>query len=71
MLIPSRRVLPVAPVFLIRSDPARSTKWNFAVTQPYSLAVCPSTSASCLMLIVKIACEREDVSFMRVDEVDR
>ena len=30
IMIPSFRVEPVAPVFFARSDPARSTKWNFA-----------------------------------------
>lgn len=36
MEMPSRARSPVAPVRLSRSDPARSTKWNFAVRVSYS-----------------------------------
>ena len=34
ILIPSFIVFPLAPVFLILSDPAKSTKWNFDVIYP-------------------------------------
>jgi len=37
MEIPSFARSPVAPVLLRRSDPARSTKWNFAVRVSNSL----------------------------------
>jgi hypothetical protein len=70
MLIPSLSVEPVAPVFLILSDPAKSTKWNLAITQPSSFTAVPSTIAYCLILIVKIACDLDDVSFINVEEVD-
>jgi hypothetical protein len=36
MLTLSLKATPVAPVFLILSDPARSTKKNFAVVDPPS-----------------------------------
>jgi len=36
MLIPSFKVTPVAPVFLARSEPAKSTKKNLAVINPSS-----------------------------------
>jgi len=76
--IPSYISLPVAPVFLIRSDPARSTKWNLA--EMNSSAVTGSSASFsegivltifCSIVIVKIAWEREEPSFMRVADVTR
>jgi len=87
MLIPSLSVDPEAPVFLALSDPARSTKWNLAIVKPLSsgsafstlsfLGICyspfffKSLIWCCSTEIVKMACEREDVSFMRVEPVER
>jgi hypothetical protein len=36
ILIPSFRVSPVDPVFLIDSEPAKSTKWNFEEINSFS-----------------------------------
>jgi hypothetical protein len=67
ILIPS---LNVDPVFFILSEPARSTKWNLAVTHPSYFAAVPSTIAYCLMLMVNMACDLDEVSFISVEEVD-
>lgn len=76
MLIPSLRVDPVAPVFLILSDPARSTKWNLALMYSVGWAVCIETSLAssriCYSIVmVKMPCEREDAIFISVDAVVR
>ena len=54
MLIPSFKSWPVAPVFLILSDPAKSTKWNldeissvsYAFSSPSAPFSIPSTPSS-------------------------
>ena len=80
--MPSLRVVPVAPVFLMRSEPARSTKWNLAemfsslVTGSASGPASPSAGCVTLtifysMVTVKMAWEREDCSFMSVELVMR
>ena len=82
--IPSCRVFPVAPVFLILSEPARSTKWNFAeifsseVTGSASGPVASAPSVGyvtltifCSIVTVKIACERDEASFIFVALVIR
>ena len=68
--MPSLARLPVAPVLLRRSEPAKSTKWNFAVK------VCISFSFTldwdslatyfCLIFSVKMACDRLDWEFILV-----
>lgn len=75
-------VFPVAPVFLILSEPAKSTKWNFAemfsseVTGSASGSAYPS--AGCItftifwsIVTVKMACDLEEASFIKVDAVIR
>ena len=80
MLIPSFIVLPVAPVFLILSLPAKSTKWNFAtmnsslwfISSPVSVFTPYKSSMICYsMVIVKIACDHEETLFINVLEVDQ
>lgn len=66
MLIPYFNTAPVAPVFFARSDPAKSTKKNLAVMLPYSCSLPLPIRMLCLIVIVKIACERELASFMSV-----
>ena len=67
MLMPYLRVRPDAPVFLARSDPARSTKKNLAVINPSS----SGPSGCCSRKMVKMACERELLWFIIVDAVVR
>lgn len=66
MLMPSLSTAPIAPVFFCLSEPARSTKKNFAVIVPSSYSLPLSTIVLCLIVMVKIACERELASFIRV-----
>ena len=54
---------PVAPVFFIPSDPARSTRLSEANDFPFF-----STHATCR---ISSACERDDSEFMFVDAVAR
>lgn len=51
----------MAPVFRIFSDPARSTKYNFPLLQV------ESSLLVCLILMIKIVCEREDLAFILVE----
>ncbi len=44
MEIPSLALSPVAPVRFNLSDPAKSTKWNFAVRVSNSFSDCPSVA---------------------------
>jgi len=80
MLIPSFINYPVAPVFLILSDPAKSTKVNFAVMFssdalytfssgfPSSGIISPmSFWIFCEMVTTKIAWDLEETSFIRVE----
>mmetsp|Transcript_66742 Transcript_66742/g.211235 ORF Transcript_66742/g.211235 Transcript_66742/m.211235 type:complete len:280 (+) Transcript_66742:1076-1915(+) len=60
---------PIAPVFLLRSEPARSTRWNFAMT--YSCCPLEGCRSRCSTRIVKIACERELWLFISVPPVAR
>lgn len=69
MLIPYLKVDPVAPVFLSLYDPAKSTKWNFEDIEP--LFYYWSEIISCLTVIVKIACDRDELSFISVCAVER
>ena len=80
--MPSLSVLPVAPVFLMRSEPAKSTKWNLAemfsslVTGSSPCAASPSAgyvtlTIFCSIVTVKMACERDDCSFISVELVMR
>lgn len=80
ILIPSFNSIPVAPVFLILSDPAKSTKWNLedissvvcATSSPFfSTWISPSTSLTIFysMVTVNMACDLEEPSFMRVELV--
>ena len=71
IFIPSFSTAPVAPVFLALSEPARSTKKNLAVIVPSSCSLPFPIRMDCLMAIVKMACERELASFMRVLAVVR
>lgn len=69
------------PVLFSLSEPARSTKWNFAVSVSYcsGASVSPSLSPTswsganrlCLMSRVKTACERDDDEFILVAAVVR
>ncbi len=69
MLIPYLRVAPVAPVFLTLQDPAKSTKTNFAVINPQSVDFSPFTIGYCSMKTEKMACDREEASFIMVEAV--
>ena len=80
MLIPSFRSLPVAPVFLILSEPARSTKWNLAEISSVTVygssesflsssGTWTSLTIFCSMVTVKIACDLELPSFISVELV--
>ena len=78
MLIPSFRSWPVAPVFLILSEPAKSTKWNLAEISSVNCAFSsPSGAASATpsstsftifysIVTVKTACDLELPSFISV-----
>lgn len=66
MLMPSFNTAPVAPVFLARSDPAKSTKKNLAVMVPSYCYLPFPIKMLCLIVMVKMACERELASFMSV-----
>ena len=66
IFIPSFKTAPVAPVFFALSEPARSTKKNFAVIVPSYCYFPFPIMIDCLIVIVKIAWERELASFMRV-----
>uniref|UniRef100_A0A8C8W7Y5 Uncharacterized protein n=1 Tax=Peromyscus maniculatus bairdii TaxID=230844 RepID=A0A8C8W7Y5_PERMB len=46
MEMPSLARSPVAPVLLSRSEPAKSTKWNLAVSVSYSVPVGAAPSGS-------------------------
>ena len=78
--MPSCKVYPVAPVFLILSEPAKSTKWNLA--EMFSSLVTGSASAPaspyagsvtltifCSIVTVKMAWERDEASFISVELV--
>ena len=61
ILMPSFKAEPVAPVFLALYDPAKSTKKNFALIEPYYASL-PFISlfeyseyTICLMKMVKMA----------------
>jgi len=78
--IPSYIYLPEAPVFFILSEPARSTKWNFAEifssdiwTSSLAFSACYSTTLTIFwsIVIVKMACERDEPSFIMVELVTR
>lgn len=69
MLMPSLRVDPVAPVFFNLSEPARSTKWNFEQIEP--LFSYWSVIRSWRTVIVKIAWDLEELSFISVWAVER
>lgn len=66
MLMPYLSTAPVAPVFFALSEPAKSTKKNLAVIVPSSCYLPLPTSILCLMVMVKIAWERELASFIKV-----
>ena len=65
MFIPYFNATPVAPVFFILYDPAKSTKKNLAVMNPssYLCMFC------CSKKMVKMAWDLEDVSFIIVAAV--
>ena len=76
--IPSLSCWPWAPVFLILSDPARSTKWNLELISSVTVWSSPSLASSVDSIYltifysietVKIAWLRDDWSFMPVLEV--
>ena len=77
ILIPSFRSWPVAPVFLILSEPAKSTKWNlaeissvnYAFSSPSAASTTSSPSSFTIfysIVTVKIAWDLELPSFIRV-----
>ena len=66
MLMPYLSTEPVAPVFFALSEPARSTKKNFAVMVSSSCSLPLPVSTLCLIVILKIAWERELASFINV-----
>mmetsp|Transcript_2568 Transcript_2568/g.4731 ORF Transcript_2568/g.4731 Transcript_2568/m.4731 type:complete len:209 (-) Transcript_2568:737-1363(-) len=73
ILMPSIMRAPTAPVRFSRSDPARSTKWNFEVITSSRVSALSSISI-CLVwlrIMLKMACDRDDVAFMFVDPVTR
>jgi len=79
ILMPSFIVFPVAPVFLILSLPARSTKWNFATmnsslwltsSPPSVYTPYKSSMICCSIVIVKIAWDLELTLFINVLLVD-
>jgi hypothetical protein len=55
MFMPYFKVTPVAPVFFALSDPARSTKKNFAVIKPSSSEFYELLMGCCYIKIVNIA----------------
>ena len=59
---------PVALVFLFRSDPARSTRWNLADAYRFDESFVKSV---CSMMMVKMACDREESAFIFVPPVVR
>mmetsp|Transcript_114602 Transcript_114602/g.222546 ORF Transcript_114602/g.222546 Transcript_114602/m.222546 type:complete len:238 (-) Transcript_114602:196-909(-) len=63
ILTPSRKRSPTVPVFFARSEPARSAKRTLAVTTS------PELRIVCSSVIVKIAWDRELLSFMLVEAV--
>mmetsp|Transcript_101293 Transcript_101293/g.275307 ORF Transcript_101293/g.275307 Transcript_101293/m.275307 type:complete len:213 (+) Transcript_101293:1883-2521(+) len=62
MPMPSLSLVPLACVFFWRSLPARSTKWTLA----WLSVVTPETLTEVRIWTVKIAWDREDVSFICV-----
>ena len=66
ILMPSFRIAPVAPVFFALSEPARSTKKNLAVIVPSYCSFPFPIIMDCLMVMVKMAWERELASFISV-----
>lgn len=56
MEMPSLARSPVAPVLLSRSEPAKSTKWNLAVSVSYSVPVGAAPSGS--PVTVSFTCSR-------------
>jgi len=71
MFMPYFKVTPVAPVFFALSDPARSTKKNFAVIKPSSSEFYELLMGCCYIKIVNIAWDLDDDSFIRVAAVVR
>ena len=63
MFLASFKVWPSAPVFAIRSEPARSTRYRVPVLQE------PSMLLTIMIVMMKRQCEREDASFILVDAV--
>ena len=61
----SRRTVPSIPVFLTRSEPARSTRCSFDRRTTSE----PSLRAS--IATVKMQCERDEAMFMGVSEIIR
>ena len=67
MFAPSLSLSPVAPVFETRSEPARSTRLIVA-----RVSFCwPAITIFCVILMMKIECDRLDVAFMFVDATAR
>ena len=79
----SSRRRPVAPVSRTRSEPARSTRFSLPTlnacplyplspSAPGSCApVSSSMYSSCSEMMMKTACDRDDISFIFVDAVAR
>ena len=63
---------PMARVRLFLSEPAKSTRWNFALLYAPRFARMRSrVRCRCSRMIVNIACERDDPAFMLVAPVVR
>ena len=72
MLMLSLNRAPAAPVRLFRSDPARSTRWNFATLYaPLWRRMSSRVRCLCSKMMVKMACERLDSAFIFVPPVVR
>ena len=73
MRMASFKRCPAAPVRLFRSLPAKSTRWNLEDTNscPITWPFVPYNCLFCSINIVKMACERDDSSFIRVLPVER
>mmetsp|Transcript_28227 Transcript_28227/g.53753 ORF Transcript_28227/g.53753 Transcript_28227/m.53753 type:complete len:221 (-) Transcript_28227:406-1068(-) len=75
MLMPSFIRPPTAAVFLLRSEPARSTRWNLAIMNSGRASVAASAEAAavecCSRVMVKMAWEREEDAFISVAPVAR
>ena len=72
MLMDSLNRDPTAPVRLLRSEPARSTRWNFALEYaPLCRRIASRVKCLCSRMMVKMACERDDSAFIFVPPVVR